>query len=215
MSMAPSDTGRPSREETQQRLLDGAYEAFCAVGFQAATIEDICHRAGFTRGAFYSNFTGKDELLLALWHRTIARTTRAIDRILAATDGSVTPVDDLIEGLIVLRAADREWFILSTEFLLHSLREEGLQVKVAAARERFGRALTRAVGRVLTAEGRRPPDGLDVAGFTRLLIAGHVGCQHVSATDDLGVQVTRDMARTLLSACPRVEDGDATVDLTG
>jgi len=34
---------------------------FCEQGFPATTVEDICARAGFTRGAFYSNFSTTDE----------------------------------------------------------------------------------------------------------------------------------------------------------
>lgn len=203
---ATPETGRPTREETRARLLDGAYEAFCEVGFQAATIEDISARAGFTRGAFYSNFQDKDELLLALWSRTIERTTIALRRGVAESNASSTPLDDLIESLIVLRSADLDWFVLSTEFLLHSLRTPGLTEKVASTRKAFRDHLSAAVGHLLAAEGRRPPDGLDVDGFSQLLIAGHLGCQHVNASSEGGMELPRAMARALLGTCPKIDD---------
>lgn len=62
-------TNRPGsrrREQTRARLLDAAHEVFGEVGMDAASVEMICERAGFTRGAFYSNFESKDELFLAL-----------------------------------------------------------------------------------------------------------------------------------------------------
>ena len=55
-----------SRENTRARLLEAAHEVFAEVGLDAASVEAICERAGFTRGAFYSNFESKDELFLAL-----------------------------------------------------------------------------------------------------------------------------------------------------
>ena len=55
-----------SRENTRARLLQAAHEVFAEVGLDAASVETICERAGFTRGAFYSNFESKDELFLAL-----------------------------------------------------------------------------------------------------------------------------------------------------
>jgi len=64
-----SDASRPPsqrREQTRARLLDAAHEVFSEVGMDAASVEVICERAGFTRGAFYSNFESKDELFLAL-----------------------------------------------------------------------------------------------------------------------------------------------------
>ncbi|MGB4780137.1 TetR/AcrR family transcriptional regulator [Microbacterium sp.] len=54
------------RARTRARLLDAAHEVFGEVGMDAASVEMICERAGFTRGAFYSNFESKDELFLAL-----------------------------------------------------------------------------------------------------------------------------------------------------
>lgn len=62
-------TARPAsrrREQTRARLLDAAHELFGEVGMDAASVEAICERAGFTRGAFYSNFESKEELFLAL-----------------------------------------------------------------------------------------------------------------------------------------------------
>ncbi len=55
-----------SRENTRGRLMDAALEVFALVGLDGASVEAICERAGFTRGAFYSNFASKDELFLAI-----------------------------------------------------------------------------------------------------------------------------------------------------
>ncbi|WP_307322908.1 TetR/AcrR family transcriptional regulator [Microbacterium sp. SORGH_AS_0862] len=55
-----------SRENTRARLLAAASEVFAELGLEGASVEAICERAGFTRGAFYSNFASKEELLLGL-----------------------------------------------------------------------------------------------------------------------------------------------------
>lgn len=61
-----AETLSRSRERTRSRLLDAAHEVFGEVGMDAASVEAICERAGFTRGAFYSNFDSKEDLFLAL-----------------------------------------------------------------------------------------------------------------------------------------------------
>jgi AcrR family transcriptional regulator len=43
-----------------------ASEVFAESGFDGASVEAICERAGFTRGAFYSNFASKEELFFGL-----------------------------------------------------------------------------------------------------------------------------------------------------
>ena len=66
MTDVTSRAGSRRREQTRARLLDAAHEVFAEVGMDAASVEMICERAGFTRGAFYSNFESKNELFLAL-----------------------------------------------------------------------------------------------------------------------------------------------------
>jgi AcrR family transcriptional regulator len=61
-----SERIRPTREETRQRLFEAAAEVFAEAGVGAATIEEIASTAGFTRGAFYSNFASKEALVLAM-----------------------------------------------------------------------------------------------------------------------------------------------------
>jgi AcrR family transcriptional regulator len=67
------------REITRQRVLDAAREVFAERGVIGGTVEDICERAGFTRGAFYSNFADKDDVLQALIAREHARLVEHLD----------------------------------------------------------------------------------------------------------------------------------------
>ena len=62
-------TREESKEQTRQRLLDAAQTIFMKKGFVAASVEDIAEAAGYTRGAFYSNFRSKAELLMELLRR--------------------------------------------------------------------------------------------------------------------------------------------------
>ena len=59
-------TREQSKDQTRLRLLDAAQAIFMKKGFVAASVEDIAEAAGYTRGAFYSNFRSKPELFLEL-----------------------------------------------------------------------------------------------------------------------------------------------------
>ena len=76
-------TREQSRDQTRQRLLDAARGVFMKDGFAAASLEDITAAAGYTRGAFYSNFGSKLQLLLELLERdqesTMARMRAIFD----------------------------------------------------------------------------------------------------------------------------------------
>jgi len=62
-------TREQSRDQTRERLLDAAQAMFTRKGFVGASVEDIAQVAGYTRGAFYSNFGSKSELLVELLRR--------------------------------------------------------------------------------------------------------------------------------------------------
>ncbi|MEW9580298.1 TetR/AcrR family transcriptional regulator [Paraburkholderia sp. DGU8] len=62
-------TREQSKDQTRERLLDAAQTIFMKKGFVAASVEDIAAAAGYTRGAFYSNFRSKSELLIELLRR--------------------------------------------------------------------------------------------------------------------------------------------------
>ena len=62
-------TREQSKDQTRLRLLDAAQAIFMKKGFVAASVEDIAGAAGYTRGAFYSNFRSKNELFLELLRR--------------------------------------------------------------------------------------------------------------------------------------------------
>lgn len=66
---APPQQLTRRRAETRDKLLDAAIVAFAERGIPGASVEEICEQAGFTRGAFYSNFTSKDDLAMALLRR--------------------------------------------------------------------------------------------------------------------------------------------------
>jgi AcrR family transcriptional regulator len=62
-------TREDSRDQTKQRLLDAAQRIIARKGLSAASVENIAAAAGYTRGAFYSNFKSKDDLFIELLRR--------------------------------------------------------------------------------------------------------------------------------------------------
>jgi AcrR family transcriptional regulator len=73
-----------SREQTQQRLLDAAQSVIAKKGLAATSVEDIAAAAGYSRGAFYSNFRTKGDLFIELLRRDHRQAHDAMSEILAA-----------------------------------------------------------------------------------------------------------------------------------
>ena len=67
---------RPTRDDTCEKLFEAAARVFEDQGIGGASIEAIAAAAGFSRGAFYSNFKSKDELIIAMLEEHVAQTIR-------------------------------------------------------------------------------------------------------------------------------------------
>ena len=57
---------RVPRAEMRMRLIEAAATVFAQKGYGGASLEEVAETAGFSKGAVYSNFAGKEELFLAL-----------------------------------------------------------------------------------------------------------------------------------------------------
>lgn len=118
------------RAATRERLLDAARIVLARDGIQGASVEHICEEAGFTRGAFYSNFTTKDDLVLALFNREHERMLELLHT--AADPASFMGTDPLeivrliVDRFLVLNPPEREWYLLHTEFQLRVVRDDAI-----------------------------------------------------------------------------------------
>jgi AcrR family transcriptional regulator len=118
-----------SRENTRARLLHAAFEVFAEVGLDAASVEAVCERAGFTRGAFYSNFDSKDELFLELAAQVSDQRVQSVrQRVAALTDAAAdafgpASVPAILEELLDISADDRLGVLLMAEIRIRALRD--------------------------------------------------------------------------------------------
>ena len=86
---------RPTRDETCDKLFEAAARVFEEQGIGSASIEAIAAAAGFSRGAFYSNFKSKDELIIAMLEDHVERSIeRNLDLLAQHED-----IDDFLNAL--------------------------------------------------------------------------------------------------------------------
>ncbi|MBR7826559.1 TetR/AcrR family transcriptional regulator [Actinospica sp. MGRD01-02] len=147
-------TRAESKARTRELLLDAAAETFARKGYAGASVEEIAESAGFSIGALYSNFGGKQELFLALLE------SRASDRIAEAAqliDGR-QPDGTAAAGLgkLLIETADEDvaFESLRAEFWLYAVRNPE---SMATFAERVGEsrdALTGVIARLLEGQGR-------------------------------------------------------------
>src|ERR1700751_3920244 len=91
---------RPTRDETRDKLFEAAARMFEDHGIGGASIEATAAAARFSRGAFYSNFASKDELIIAMLEDHVEQSMRRNLDLLAKHKN----LDDFLEAL---RTMDR------------------------------------------------------------------------------------------------------------
>jgi TetR/AcrR family transcriptional regulator, transcriptional repressor for nem operon len=75
-----------SKQETREALLAAAMSTFAEQGLEAPSLDAICARAGYTRGAFYVHFRDRDELIAAVMERVLHR---LLDALIATGDAAL------------------------------------------------------------------------------------------------------------------------------
>jgi len=184
------------RAETRARLLAAAFRVFAAKGYGQARIDDVCAEAGYTRGAFYSNFGSLDELFFALYdERAAIIAAQVADALTAdasaanapATEGQATneqagdgqaPIEPSIHAVIARTAAtlllDRDWLLVKTDFLLHAARHPEVATRLAGHRAQLRSAIE---ARLRGVQGRLtlPPGVPDVPAAAHAVVAAYDG----------------------------------------
>jgi AcrR family transcriptional regulator len=145
-----------TREQTTQRLLDAAEKVIARKGLDAASVEDIAETAGYSRGAFYSNFSGKEDLFIELLRRDHQKHAAQFD---ALRTQSLT-LDQLVEQVVAAYSSlhrDNECFMNWTEARLLAVRDARFRAKLNALLEEKRAEIGELIGFFYARLGINPP----------------------------------------------------------
>ena len=161
--------------QTRAALLQAAAETFVEHGLHRATVELITERAGYSRGAFYSNFSSKEELFATVLQERVFATYRAMAEAQLEADGPLPSARQSAEVLAGVQGDPTGgWlFRLWLELLAHAGRDDHMQ-GLAAEFWRSNRGLITRVVERGAAEGR-DLRGLTAEDAATALIALDIG----------------------------------------
>jgi AcrR family transcriptional regulator len=192
------------RRQTQERLLDAALDAFAERGFHGASVEDVCERAGFSRGAFYSNYSSKTELLIALYHRQSKRVLDALDKYAVPAPGAESDLVSMVTEALTSVPHDRRWFLVNAEFALHAIRNPAAGASFAQARARSRARFAKHITELLDHMGLElTVSSEDIARWLFALNEGGVAQSYVEPDKLAPHELTRQVTPLLLEAVTR------------
>lgn len=156
--------------ETEQRLINATKRIMVTHGVEGCTLERITEAAGFTRGAFYSNFRSKEELFIAVAEDEYALGSARIHQFAQAWEQRLTDyplphpltpevtaylLGDLLRNFLEHMQLNREFFILHSEFQIRSARDPEWAGQFADINREFVLALASVLSTIIRALGRQ------------------------------------------------------------
>ena len=148
------------RERTRQELISAAEGCFVSRGFHASSVDEVAERAGYTKGAVYSNFASKEDLFFAVYERRVERVlTEVVPGLRQA--GAESGFDWLATATIERRDRDDGWLAVFFEFWAHALRHPELRERFAAIHARFLEPLTEGLQQLAKERGLALPHDLE------------------------------------------------------
>jgi AcrR family transcriptional regulator len=164
------------RAMTREHLLEAAAIVFARDGFHAATLDEVASTAGFTKGAVYSNFKSKDDLLLALLDQRIDRQLAVVGEVL---EGGSHEAVEQFPRIRALFGGDLFWnddFVtLYLEFVLYARRHAEARAKLAASVVRTREMVRQLIDEEYAAIGLAPKYSTDDVAEISLALFGGLG----------------------------------------
>jgi AcrR family transcriptional regulator len=185
-------TRKEKQAETRRRLLDAAERVFLRRGLQGSSVEEIAAEAGFTRGAFYSNFNSKDELFVELLHARVYTRYAELAKETQAQPGS--PRERLRWGAERIRDVQKgegaNWlFRLWLECLTQAARDEDFRKLAASFWSGNRKLLTEQIKATFKEVGRKPPLPPDEIATAMIALDVGLAVQHLVDPEEVPLEV--------------------------
>jgi AcrR family transcriptional regulator len=189
------------REQTRQELVSAAEACFVSRGFHASSVDEVAERAGYTKGAVYSNFAAKEDLFFAVYERRVEQVLTEVAPGLRQL-GAERAFDQLATGAMHRRDPDDGWRAVFFEFWAHVVRHPELRERFAAIHARFLEPLADAVQQLAEDRGLALPGDVTASQVAVAWNAMEVGLNLERLTQPQTVDraLARRMGRLLLDA---------------
>ena len=197
---------RRSRENTRARLVEAAVEVFAGRPFGRVTVDHLVAAAGFTRGAFYSNFGSIEELFHEVYDHQADLMIREVNVVLDGVGPGDFQVEAFREVFEALHPYGRTWFPLQQEYTLLAVRDPRAREQFVRNVHHFQERMEELVQRMLSLLGRAP--SLPPAHIRDVLLALYL---HALGTEQLGTgglgteELMADVVPQLLLSLSRPE----------
>lgn len=192
-------TREESREQTRKGLVEAAGPVIAKLGLAAARVEDIAEYAGYTRGAFYSNFESKLEVFIELLKKDHVGIQHDLQQLLDA-DVAKEDLQQALTSLYTQCYHDRNSYLLWAEARHYALRDEEFRQRLNALTLEKRDVIAYFIAQFCQRMGLRPPLDPNVLALTMMTLIDGVLYLNMSMPDEMPEDALRNALRTFFKA---------------
>lgn len=123
---------KQKQARTREALLEAALSTIAAEGLEGATIDAIAAEAGYTKGAFYANFSSKQELFLVMLDQHFAAEAERLDDLMQPDAEPIEVARETSLDFIRRIRAEPRWQSLYFQFAVYAARDDVFREELLA-----------------------------------------------------------------------------------
>jgi AcrR family transcriptional regulator len=178
--VTPKRVPTERRAATHGRLIEAATKVVARRGFHAATVDEIAEEAGFSVGALYSNFEGKDDLFLAVFDGHLRWYEERLG-VAADTPDPGRVFSDWMDALM----EKPEQLLIFIEFWAYAVRKPKLRRSFAARLAEIRAAMATALEERAAATGKDLPVPPETLALVLLAVGRGLGLEKLADADSV------------------------------
>lgn len=204
-----STTGlsRQARQaQTREALLTTARRLFIENGYGGTSIRDIAEQAGYSQGAFYSNFDSKEQLLLELLRGHMQAEAEQLAVLVAPAQRSLDAILDDLQAWAGTLDRDVDWSMLSVELQLHAQRCKTFAATYRVIWQQHAQTLALLIEQIFAQRGCRPPAAQDAIASALMALVHGLALQRAATGTAATSQMVVVFLRGLLALAKNATD---------
>lgn len=193
-------TREESQAKTRECLIETAQHLFVSNGYGGTSIRDIADKAGYSQGAFYSNFSSKEDVLLELLRGHMETEATQLSKMMDG-DGQI-PEQMLVEleAWASTLNHDADWCMLSIELQLHAHRSPSFAVEYLKVWNEHRSEIGGVIRKLFTKLGRTPPAAPDELASAFMALSHGLALQRVTTRPNPSGRLIMTFLRGLIAS---------------
>ena len=193
-------TREESRAQTRERLVDTAQNLFVSNGYGGASIRDIADKAGYSQGAFYSNFSSKEDVLLELLRRHMEAEATQLSTVMGNDGQQPEQMLAELEAWASTLNHDADWCMLSIELQLHANRSPTFAAEYQKVWDKHRSEIGGVIGLLFDKLGRTPPAAPGELAAAFMALSHGLALQRMTARPDPSGRLIMVFLRGLIAS---------------